>query len=310
MTSTANRLSDIEIRERLGYINFTDEDAKLLNSLRSWMQEEVKDFVTKFYDPQFRQPEFLQVVSANNSSRGVLEQAQAGYCMDLFDGYPSQAYVAKRVRIGRRHSILGVTPRWFTSSYQFYYDLLLPMVRERLKDEPGKGEQAADAIMKLLNFDQQLMMQEYVDGLSSDYQAMIAEVAVSVAKGDLDVQGAKLFKEGGVIGEAFQEMITYIQDMATVAESIANGDLTVNVEAKSDKDALGIAFVNMVNNLRDMIGQVTDAANNLTQSSGDLSLAAEHAGMIGGVLSRFIQEAIRVGKRARHETLLATSPDL
>ena len=108
MTTDADRMTQSEIRERLTYIGFTDADAELLRSLKPWMQGAVKDFVTRFYDPQFQQTEFVEVLTRNKSSRGVLEQAQVGYCMDLFDGYPNEAYTAKRRMIGRRHSILGV----------------------------------------------------------------------------------------------------------------------------------------------------------------------------------------------------------
>ena len=299
MTTDADRMTQSEIRERLTYIGFTDADAELLRSLKPWMQGAVKDFVTRFYDPQFQQTEFVEVLTRNKSSRGVLEQAQVGYCMDLFDGYPNEAYTAKRRMIGRRHSILGVPPRWFTSSYQFYYDLLLPMVQEQLKKQRGKGKQAADAIMKLLNFDQQVMMQEYVSGLQTDYQTMIAEVATKVAVGELDVEGTQLFREGGVLGEAFRGMVSYMQGMARIAEAIAGGNLTVTAEAKSDKDVLGTAFVEMVSNLRELIGQVGATSTNMANASGQLASAAEQAGQATqGIASSSQQMAQGAEKQA------------
>lgn len=266
------------MREQLTYMGFTDGDAELLASMRSWMQDEVKGFVTRFYDPQFQQAEFVKVVSDNSSVRATLEGAQAGYLMDLFNGYPNLAYGEKRQLIGRRHSILGVTPQWFTSSYQFYYDLLLPMVREHWGDQVEIGNKACDAIMKLLNFDQQLIMQEYVTGLQTDYEEMISEVAVKVAEGNLDVKETKMFQGTGIIADAFRDMVGYMEGMSEVAEAIANGNLGVKAEAKSEQDVLGNAFVDMVANLRTLISQVSGTAENVANASGQLSAAAEQAG--------------------------------
>ena len=60
--------------------------------------------------------------------------------------------------------------------------------------------------------------------------------------------------EIGEAGEAFREMIAYLEEMAAAADAIAAGELAVAVEPKSDRDALGHAFAAMSAQLREALG--------------------------------------------------------
>ena len=62
-----------------------------------------------------------------------------------------------------------------------------------------------------------------------------------------------------------RDMIAYQQDMAAVANAIAQGDLTRDTHPKSGRDVLGIAFERMIANLRQLVGQLEDAVRRATQ---------------------------------------------
>ncbi|MCZ6891046.1 MAG: HAMP domain-containing protein, partial [Chloroflexi bacterium] len=100
-----------------------------------------------------------------------------------------------------------------------------------------------------------------------------------IASGDLTEQvDIKSSDEIGEMALAYGEMQIYIQEMAQAAESIADGDLSIEVTAKSEQDVLGNAFVGMVTNLRQLVGQVGGTAGNLADASSQLSTAADQAG--------------------------------
>jgi methyl-accepting chemotaxis protein len=83
----------------------------------------------------------------------------------------------------------------------------------------------------------------------------LVRAARGIAKGDIEQKvEIKSRDEIGEAGEAFREMIAYLDETATAAKSIAAGDLTVTVTPKSDRDALGIAFVEMSAQLREALG--------------------------------------------------------
>lgn len=104
-------------------------------------------------------------------------------------------------------------------------------------------------------------------------------VSTELAQGDVDQEiTVDSTDEVGQMALSFKEMVAYMKEMATAAEQIAAGDLTVEVTPKSEKDALGNSFAMMAGNLRNVIGEVAKTAENLTDASDQLSSAANQAG--------------------------------
>ncbi len=112
---------------------------------------------------------------------------------------------------------------------------------------------------------------------------MIAEGAQRIARGDMartEMNWASIDKvnargdELGTIGQAFEALNVYFQEMSTVAQRIADGDLTVQVNARDTTDMLGNAFDQMVTNLRNLVGQVATSASGVSLASGQLDATA------------------------------------
>jgi methyl-accepting chemotaxis protein len=75
--------------------------------------------------------------------------------------------------------------------------------------------------------------------------------------------------------DALNVMTDNLRGSATIADQIADGDLTVKPQALSEKDTLGLALVRMVERLRDVIGDATEAARNVASGSQEMSATAE-----------------------------------
>ena len=101
-------------------------------------------------------------------------------------------------------------------------------------------------------------------------------LANAVAVGDLShTITVKSNDEIGDLVASLNSMTANLNATAAVADAIANGDLTIEAKPLSDKDTLGIALENMVTKLRDVVGQVTSAAENMSAGSQELSASAE-----------------------------------
>ena len=87
--SNSNELTEGDVRTRLTFLGFADADASLLLSLKPWVETIVADFSKEFYERSFADPGFAEVARKNNATRSGLEAAQAGYCVDLFRGWPT-----------------------------------------------------------------------------------------------------------------------------------------------------------------------------------------------------------------------------
>ncbi|BCY16820.1 hypothetical protein hrd7_06690 [Leptolinea sp. HRD-7] len=81
--------------------------------------------------------------------------------------------------------------------------------------------------------------------------------------------------------------------MGDVAHTIANNDLSVTIQPKSEKDELGNAFLTMVNGLRQTVSEITENAANLTAASDQLADAAKQAGQATNQISITIQQVAK-----------------
>ena len=85
--------------------------------------------------------------------------------------------------------------------------------------------------------------------------SQLRDVAERISLGDLSTSVAVSSKdELGDMVAAFQRMTVYLQEMASAADLLAQGDLTVDVTPQSEKDRLANAFRRMIAYLQEMAG--------------------------------------------------------
>jgi methyl-accepting chemotaxis protein len=103
--------------------------------------------------------------------------------------------------------------------------------------------------------------------------------ARGIAAGDLDQDvTVGVGGELGATAEAFEDMVAYLRDMEQAGERIADGDLTLDIEPKSERDALGHALRRMTLNLRQMIGEVVSTAATVSDSSDAVKRTSDESG--------------------------------
>jgi methyl-accepting chemotaxis protein len=96
--------------------------------------------------------------------------------------------------------------------------------------------------------------------------------------------------EIGELARTFAKMVTYLKEMAGVSESIAGGDLTVEVKPRSAHDTLGNAFARMVEGLARLVRSVRDASAQVASASGQVANASDDSAKIGLQASSAIDE--------------------
>ncbi|MET4221671.1 methyl-accepting chemotaxis protein [Bradyrhizobium sp. LB7.2] len=102
------------------------------------------------------------------------------------------------------------------------------------------------------------------------------DLAKAVAVGDLSQKiSVSSNDEVGDLVSALNAMTTNLSATAAVASEIAQGNLTVEAKALSDKDTLGLALERMVEKLRQIVSEALTAARNVSAGSQELSASAE-----------------------------------
>lgn len=148
--------------------------------------------------------------------------------------------------------------------------------------------------------------------------AIMVGLLQNLGKGNLNRDTPLAVKESlirrgdelGLTGQSLKQAEDYLTEMTGVAHQIANGDLMVEVQPKGEKDELGQAVAQMVRNLRQIVGQVSENALGLVSASGQLSAVSHQAGQattqIAGTMS---QVASGTQQQSSAITKTATSMD-
>jgi methyl-accepting chemotaxis protein len=106
--------------------------------------------------------------------------------------------------------------------------------------------------------------------------AVAVSLVGKVAEGDLTSTVEVTSRdELGTMMTAMNSMVVNLQGSANVAVKIAEGDLTVQAKVLSEKDSLGRALQNMLDNLRNTVREISTAADNVTSGSQEMSATAQ-----------------------------------
>ena len=106
--------------------------------------------------------------------------------------------------------------------------------------------------------------------------AEVTQAAQALAEGKVDVKLEKKSNdEMGQLVEHFQNAINNIRYQAQIAQEVADGNMMVDVRPKSEEDVMGIALNKMVRQNQYTLGNIKDAAYQVTTSSSQVASASE-----------------------------------
>ncbi len=122
--------------------------------------------------------------------------------------------------------------------------------------------------------------------------------ADGIADGDVEQDtGTPSKDELGATAAAFGRMVEYLRTMVHAAERIADGDLSAEVHPRGDRDALGSAFAAMAANLRQLVGEVSQAAGSVGAASKQMTSTSEEAGRATSEIAHAIGDVAQGAER-------------
>lgn len=112
----------------------------------------------------------------------------------------------------------------------------------------------------------------FISRIISNPVNRMVDAANKLAVGDINVDvKADTKDEIGLLAESFTKMIENIRGQAMAAERIAAGDLTINVEIKSENDLLGKKLAEMVTNNNEVLSNIASASEQVAAGSKQIS---------------------------------------
>jgi methyl-accepting chemotaxis protein len=100
--------------------------------------------------------------------------------------------------------------------------------------------------------------------------------ADSIALGDTDIEVKHNSKdELGELGSAFRQMVVAIKEQASILEIISQGDYTVSIPVRSDKDVMNKAINDMVDSNNRMVSEIKNSADQVAAGAAQVAQGAQ-----------------------------------
>lgn len=169
------KFSDREIEKRKQLFDLKDEDVAILRSCKSAVTERLDWAIDEFYARQVDDPEIALIIG-DSETLSRLKGAMRNYIVELFGGVYDNDYVNSRLRVGKVHWRIGVTPKFFLSALR-RLNVVLYAIMDEISDTPIELHARKEAVQKILFFDSQLVFDTYINALSTEVTAAKDETA-------------------------------------------------------------------------------------------------------------------------------------
>ncbi|NHN59200.1 globin-coupled sensor protein [Halorussus rarus] len=127
-------LDAAEIEWRKDFVDFDREDAERLESYADLFEANAEQVAEDFYDNLVGRDQTVDVIGRSPKGVEQLKRTQAAYLVTLAGGDYGEEYFRQRARIGKLHDMLDMPMKHYLGQYGVYYDLILPLVGDRLTE--------------------------------------------------------------------------------------------------------------------------------------------------------------------------------
>lgn len=293
-----------ELEKQIQMIDLTKNDLAVIRQLQPHIQPHLEDLVTHFYKA-LEYGSGLNEIIQKNSSVDRLKVTLKRHLDEMFEGQINQAYINQRHTIAHVHVRIGLGTKWYMGSFQSFVSGLTDIIFS-LNMSTADNILAIKAITKVLNFEQQLVIEAY----DAQHERIRQEAADT--KENLISTVRTTAEELGAISE---ETNASIQQLSAESDEIASftkqGLFFVNsTEEKSQSGKL------LLDQQSNQMKSILDSVTTLEETMTKLRISSQKISEIVGLVTSIADqtnllalnasiEAARAGEHGRGFAVVA-----
>ncbi|MBN3523751.1 globin-coupled sensor protein [Paenibacillus apiarius] len=192
------------IHKQIGMIGITDNDLSLLRAIKPHLLPHIAPITDVFYNT------ILDVTSLNNmiqshSSVERLKKTLEQHISEIFDGIIDEAFLKKRFKIAEVHHRIGLDSKWYMGAFQNLQNGLIDIIHRHIGDSQLQI-QMMRAIMKIMNLEQQIVLESYEERHRIERERQYQEVKDEL-KGNMAELSSHLAELAAHTNETIQSLI-------------------------------------------------------------------------------------------------------
>lgn len=313
-----------DLDKQLKMIDLTLDDLAVAQALKPYVEINNHPIINGFYKNLEYNSALINMIEAN-SSIDRLKQTLEKHIIEMFSGEMDEAFIESRKIIAHVHVQIGLTQKWYIASFQKIFSGLMEMVFEYFEIEEDRVL-AMQVIHKLLNLEQQVVLEAYDDEVSRiksveaeakmnavrDLKLTSVELAALVEQTnhsikDVTVQADTMTehsKKGTTLAEETKEAAD--KGKKRLAEMNHSLQTMQKGARKVHQDINGLeATSSRIQGIIDMVKEIADQTNLLSlNASIEAARAGEHGHGFSVVASEVRTLAQKTGESVKNVTAL------
>lgn len=272
------------IRKKMSILSMTEDDLKVLHSLEPIVTPHADELVDVFYDAVLTIPELQHVISEHTTVER-LKSVLKPHILDMFKGTINPAFIERRLRIAKVHYKINLEPSWYLASFQQIQDFLISTIMDEI-ERPEDWKPAIRAVTRILNLEQQLVLEAYEEEKSQAMEASFQE-------------GIQLVKREMLDLDVSQQLLRSVAEAETLIHTLqqSNRDVqTISVEGKENAERSKEIGIIGREGLTIMLQRVEKIASDIT----DMNKVIENV----EASSQKIQNVVRIVQEIAEQTNL------
>ncbi|MEC2074937.1 globin-coupled sensor protein [Metabacillus fastidiosus] len=163
MTETAMGQIDLhkypQVRKQIELIRLTEDDLTIIKFIQPLIYSYIDEVVSSFYEEILAVPSLHHIIE-KHSSVERLKKTLCMYISEMFEGKINERYIEKRMKVAQMHFKIGLEPKWYMGAFQQVLEVIIKLINKENWSVDMK-EKAVLSISKLINFEMQIVLEEY-----------------------------------------------------------------------------------------------------------------------------------------------------
>jgi len=149
-----------ELNEQMRMIDLNEMDLSLLRQIKPAI-ETYMDRITDYFYESVLDVEKLEQIIVKHSTIERLKRTLRDHLLEIFDGNVDEEYINKRLMIAKVHKRVGLEPKWYLSAFQNLQNGFMEIIYKEILMDDEQRLKVIRTITKLLNLEQQLVLEAY-----------------------------------------------------------------------------------------------------------------------------------------------------
>ncbi|WP_432358332.1 methyl-accepting chemotaxis protein [Sporosarcina sp. UB5] len=311
--TTAKEISFMEerISNKLLFMGVTQETIEHVRDVLPILLPHKEEIVERFYK-DITTVDHLKQLITKHSTIDRLRMTMEKYIDQLLHAEVDMEYIQTRIIVGQVHSRIKLTAEHFIAAHHLLIQIINTILMEKIHHQPSKMINSVLGISKLAAFDQQLIVEVYMEETFKSFLFDVSDVLNDVTNLDttklLITEMDNIVIESQNITAATEEMSASIMEVADQSIKVAeNTEEAVDTAAQS-KDIINKALedIQEVGNVyADVIRQVDQLNYEIEQTQSVIKVIREVTDQTNLLALNASIEAARAGEHGKGFAVVA-----